>query len=290
MGLAFATIAAAEIGDDEIATTLCDANEAVFGGRPFWVHSALQAWGRGVVRVQRHDLDDARHDLLDSLDQHLQQQSALFGRFTAVDLAELAVETGSTEDVERACADIRRLGPTAIPGLRACDDFVEGAVHLVAGEPDRAAPALARARETFGDAAWPLFEARAGVLEARALARADRAAAVAHLEAAIALLTSCQASVRRQRALDALDGLGNTGRRARTAVDGPEALTKREREVARLAVEGLSAKEIGARLFIGERTVETHLANVYAKLGVRSRVELVRMAPELDLSVAAKRR
>jgi DNA-binding NarL/FixJ family response regulator len=54
--------------------------------------------------------------------------------------------------------------------------------------------------------------------------------------------------------------------------------------VARLAAEGLSAREIAERLFIGERTVETHLANVYAKLGVRSKVELARRASELALN------
>ena len=53
--------------------------------------------------------------------------------------------------------------------------------------------------------------------------------------------------------------------------------------MARLAAEGCSAKEIAEQLFIGERTVETHLANAYAKLGVGSKVELVRLAAQLDL-------
>jgi DNA-binding CsgD family transcriptional regulator len=60
-------------------------------------------------------------------------------------------------------------------------------------------------------------------------------------------------------------------------------LTKREREVVGLAAEGCSTRQIGQRLFIGERTVETHLANAYAKLGVSSRVELARMAHDLGL-------
>lgn len=55
---------------------------------------------------------------------------------------------------------------------------------------------------------------------------------------------------------------------------GPVALTKREREIAMLAAQGLASKEIGERLFISRRTAENHLANVYTKLGVRSRTEL----------------
>ncbi len=52
-------------------------------------------------------------------------------------------------------------------------------------------------------------------------------------------------------------------------------LTKREREVARLAAQGYTAREIGSQLHIGKRTVETHLASAYAKLGVRSKRELI---------------
>ena len=62
---------------------------------------------------------------------------------------------------------------------------------------------------------------------------------------------------------------------------GPASLTRREREVATLACEGLTAREIAERLYIGERTVEGHLAGVYAKLGIRSKVELVRRRSDL---------
>jgi DNA-binding CsgD family transcriptional regulator len=68
-----------------------------------------------------------------------------------------------------------------------------------------------------------------------------------------------------------------------TSRTGVETLTKREREVATLASQGYTAREIGAQLHIGERTVETHVANVCSKLGLKAKVELVRAAPRLGL-------
>jgi non-specific serine/threonine protein kinase len=52
-------------------------------------------------------------------------------------------------------------------------------------------------------------------------------------------------------------------------------LTKREREVAALAGEGLTSSQIAGRLVISSRTVNTHIASIYAKLGISSRVQLV---------------
>jgi DNA-binding CsgD family transcriptional regulator len=64
---------------------------------------------------------------------------------------------------------------------------------------------------------------------------------------------------------------GRIGGRARE-----EGLTAAERRVAALVAEGRTNREVAAALFLGERTVETHLSHVYAKLGVRSRAELAR--------------
>jgi DNA-binding CsgD family transcriptional regulator len=65
--------------------------------------------------------------------------------------------------------------------------------------------------------------------------------------------------------------LGRIGGRTRE-----EGLTAAERRVAALVAEGRTNKEVAAALLLGERTVETHLSHVYAKLGVRSRAELAR--------------
>ena len=103
-------------------------------------------------------------------------------------------------------------------------------------------------------------------------------------ERAAALLEQCGSVWRRDRALDALRRLGQRGRRAAAAALGPGSLTRREREVASLAATGMSAKQIAAVLFVGERTVESHLASTYAKLGVSSKVQLIRHATEFDLT------
>ena len=59
---------------------------------------------------------------------------------------------------------------------------------------------------------------------------------------------------------------------------GWASLTPTEREVVRLVREGLTNKDIAARLFVSPRTVQTHLTHVYTKLGLTSRVHLVQEA------------
>jgi DNA-binding NarL/FixJ family response regulator len=65
-------------------------------------------------------------------------------------------------------------------------------------------------------------------------------------------------------------------------VESRDELTPQERQIARLARDGLSNPEIGARLFLSPRTVEWHLHKVFSKLGIRSRKELGKVLPASD--------
>jgi DNA-binding CsgD family transcriptional regulator len=87
------------------------------------------------------------------------------------------------------------------------------------------------------------------------------------------------------RAEAALRGLGvRRGRRGtrRRPSTGWGSLTPTEVEVVRLVTEGLTNAEVGRRLFISRRTVETHLSHVFGKLGVSSRVQLAAQASRGD--------
>jgi DNA-binding CsgD family transcriptional regulator len=65
----------------------------------------------------------------------------------------------------------------------------------------------------------------------------------------------------------------------RAALTGPDSLTSAERQVARLAAEGLSNRQIALHLFITQATVETHLRHTFTKLGITSRAQLKKSTP-----------
>jgi DNA-binding CsgD family transcriptional regulator len=71
-----------------------------------------------------------------------------------------------------------------------------------------------------------------------------------------------------------------TGEHARKrTIETRDDLTPQEAEIARLACDGLSNSEIGARLFISKHTVEYHLRKVFTKLGISSRTKLAEVLP-----------
>jgi DNA-binding CsgD family transcriptional regulator len=73
--------------------------------------------------------------------------------------------------------------------------------------------------------------------------------------------------------------LANGEHARRRTVETTSQLTAQEAQVARLAYEGRSNPEIGARLFISPRKVEYHLHNVFTKMNITSRSQLDRVLP-----------
>ncbi|GAS98025.1 regulatory protein LuxR [Mycolicibacterium canariasense] len=125
--------------------------------------------------------------------------------------------------------------------------------------------------------------ARAHLLYGEWLRRERRRAdAREQLRIAHTMFVSMTMNAFAERTQRELRAVGDTAMRERTPFDADRGLTAQESQVARLARDGLSNAEIGARLFISARTVQYHLSKVFAKLDVSSRSQLDRALPPGD--------
>ena len=168
----------------------------------------------------------------------------------------MAYELTRLDRVEEVAARMAELAPQ-VEG-RFFGTVAEHAAALAAGEPGR----LGAVAESFAEMGVLLYASEAAAHASEAARRAgDQRVATRCLTRATELRALCDDGVAAAPIVDA----------------GPVTLTRREREIALLAAQGLASKEIGERLFISRRTAENHLAKVYEKLGVRNRAELARV-------------
>ncbi len=175
----------------------------------------------------------------------------------------------------QVCADARtgafRAGPDAATA-HATADWCRG---LLEGDPDL----VTAAATVLGREGWRCRAARAVEDAGGAhLVRGEREEAVTAFRNALAAWEAVGAVHDRRRVAAELRRLGvRTRARAPRATErtGWEALSPSERDVCVLVAEGLTSKEIGERLLISRRTVETHLQHTYRKLGVTNRAHLV---------------
>ena len=164
-----------------------------------------------------------------------------------------------------------------VPAL--CPPEVSGLVHgTLAADPD----AIGEAADEFAGTGRLAAEAFAREeLACAAAAGGDRDRATAALDAALAGYQRIGAVTDRDRALARTRALGirrSSREPHRDADHGWAALTATEARIAALVRDGLTNREIGTRLFVSPRTVQTHVSHILQKTGLRSRVEIARFA------------
>jgi len=146
-----------------------------------------------------------------------------------------------------------------------------GVLRAEQGDLENALELLDRAVELSATAPVPLEQGRALLARGAVHRRArHKRAARESLEAAEALFDGMGARAWVERTRGELARVGG-----RPPSSG--ALTPTERRVADLVAEGLQTKQVAAALFVSAKTVEGHLTNIYAKLGINSRAELARV-------------
>jgi DNA-binding CsgD family transcriptional regulator len=184
----------------------------------------------------------------------------------------LAIQLGEQQTALRAVDALKRyLADRDAPGLQRSARF---AAAILDGD-QRSLVAVA---EEYATAGRPMLEAQAREHAAEALAVAGRdQESRRQLDAAQSLYTALDARWDAARADARLRAHG-----IRRGVHGPRrrpkagwaALTDTERRVASLLAEGLSNPEIASRMFTSRRTIQFHVSNILAKLGLSSRVEV----------------
>ena len=175
----------------------------------------------------------------------------------------------------RSEATVRGLG---LPLAEAWALHARALVALAGGDAAAAVPLALQAAGRADAVASPVPAARCRALAGVASAEAgDGEAANRLLARAEDELAACGAERYRDEAARALRRLGHRVSARARRQDGRRTLShlsRREREIAEHVALGRTNREIASRLFLAEKTVEGHLANVFAKLGVASRAEV----------------
>jgi DNA-binding CsgD family transcriptional regulator len=188
-----------------------------------------------------------------------------------VDLLDAQIEAGRTEDAARLELWLTADGDRCGRGWVGLTVARAAAMRSPLTGLDRLEAAL---KEDAGET--KVMTARAWLTHGEVLRRSgDRSRARAALSRAQHLFRVAGAQSWFDRVAAELRACGEPGRKAAHAV----ALTPQEDRVARLAMTGARNREIAHQLTVSEKTVETHLAAVFRKLGIRSRTELAARYP-----------
>jgi ATP/maltotriose-dependent transcriptional regulator MalT len=199
---------------------------------------------------------------------------------TLLEVVEAATRTGERTTAQEALERLRDVTRPVGDG----NDWAQAMVALAEAQladGDAAEALYEEAIARFGRVSVPMLVARSQLLYGELLRRRQRRIdAREQLRPAYEVLSACGYNAFAERAARELAATGET-LRARTP-ESLDQLTDQERNVARLARDGLTNRDIGGRLFISARTVEYHLRKVFVKLGISSRAELKQVLGALD--------
>ena len=238
----------------------------------------------GIAAALSGDRDTARR-AVEQTESHPTSTLPVYLADIALARMWLAVADGQTATARDIGLDaVERLGPNvprlevlilhAVARLGAPAVVVERLEDL-ARRTDGAQYALcaAHARATLRDDGNELDRIAAGFNEAGSVLAAAEAAAVAALAHERAGLRA-RAAVSRRTATGYASRCEGASTPAIAALDRPRELTGREQEIANLALQGLSSREIAERTGVSVRTVDNHLYRLYTKLGISGRHDL----------------
>ena len=283
-GMACGALAAIETGDVVQARRLLARAHAPLGGRDWSYFLQFARYGDGVLAWYEGRAAECVAILRPAAARILEMEVRSWAAFVLFDLAEAAWQAGDAVAASAAAADLDAIAQVVeVPLCRGMAATGSAWASLTAGEPGHAVEQAREAIELLSLTECRGHLGRAYHVLGRSLPAQQRPEAVSALERAAAIAGEGSGAWRKARALDALRRLGSSGRRAAAAALGPGSLTRRERDVARLAASGMTTKQIAQALFLGERTVESHLGSAYAKLGVSSKLQLMRRTSGLGL-------
>jgi DNA-binding CsgD family transcriptional regulator len=193
---------------------------------------------------------------------------------SAHDLVEAYVRDGRHDEARRAFLVLERFArPGAPPWALA---LAAQCRALLSHDPVTVEADFTEALEWHGLTDRRFDRARTQLLFGEHLRRRRRRLeARDHLRAALGAFESLGAAPWAERARAELRASGETARkRDPSTIDE---LTPQELQIAHLVAEGLSNKDVAAQLFLSPRTIDYHLRNVFAKLGITSRTQLARL-------------
>ena len=201
-------------------------------------------------------------------------ETTMLGPLLAL-LVEACLDDGDRHAAATAAERLHRIAVSQRGAyLRAASALARGLVCVASGD-DRARSCLHDAVEGFAAAQLPMELATAHLAMARATLPDAPDVAVAEATTALRAFQRLDAA----RHVDATaELLRSLGAPVRKGPRGSGTLTKRESEILQLVGVGLSNPEIAVRLHISRKTVEHHVSNVLAKLGLRNRAEAAAFA------------